>query len=384
MRRAFKYHLYPNTNQEHELGIMLETHRRLYNAALEQRNFVWSQHRMSINYGNQSAELPDLRASNEWFKKTNAASCQATLRRLDKAFQRFFERVKRGETPGYPRFKAKDRFNSIEFPAYGDGIKLIDNKLRVQHIGTIKIKLHRSVGGRIKTVSLKREADKWYAVFSCEIESTKASVNRLPETGIDMGLENFLTDSDGKHEPNPRYLKAELPALRVAQRSISRKKKGGKNRKKIVRTVRRIHARVKNQRREHHYQVADRLIRRFGFIGAERLTVANMVKNRLLSRAISDAGWSQFKSILKHKANKAGASVVEVDPRGTSQKCSGCGKDVPKSLKERWHSCPHCGLLIHRDHNAALNILARARLARTEPVESNVVKRSRPPRSRRL
>jgi len=380
MRRAFKYRLYPNANQGRELQIMLETHRRLYNAALEQRNFAWSQRRVSVGYQDQSAELPDLRATDEWFKKTNHSSCQATLRRLDKAFQQFFERVKRGEKPGHPRFKGRDQFDSIEFPAYGDGIKLIDAKLRVQHVGTIKVKLHRAVEGKIKTVTLKREADRWYVVFSCEVEPVKTTASALPETGIDVGLESFLTDSNGVHEPNPRYLKAELPALRVAQRTVSRKKKSGK----AVRVVRKIHARVRNQRREHHYQVADKLVHRFGFIGAERLTVKNMVKNRSLARAISDAGWSQFLSILKHKASKAGASVVEVDPRGTSQECSGCGKDVPKPLKERWHACPHCGLSIHRDHNAALNILARARLARTEPVESNVVNGSRPPRSRRL
>lgn len=317
-------------------------------------------------------------------KKTNHSSCQATLRRLDKAFQQFFERVKRGEKPGHPRFKGRDNFDSVEFPAYGDGIKLIDTKLRAQHIGTVKVKLHRPVEGKIKTVTLKRETDNWYVVFSCEVEPTKAAPRSTPEIGIDVGLESFLTDSEGTPEANPRYLKAELPALRVAQRAVSRKKKGGKNRKKAIKAVRKIHARVKNQRREHHYQVADKLVRRCGFIGVERLAVSNMVKNRSLSRAISDAGWSQFLSILKHKANKAGASVVEVDPRGTSQECSGCGKEVPKPLKERWHSCPSCGLSLHRDHNAALNILARARLARTEPVESNVVKRSRPPRSRRL
>ena len=383
--RAFKYRLYPNSNQLRELWIMLETHRRLYNAALEQRNWIWKQRHVSINYNSQSAELPDLRVGSEWMAKTNHSSCQATLRRLDKAFQRFFDRIKRGEEPGHPRFKGRDRFDSVEFPAYGDGIKLIDTKLRIQHVGTVKVKLHRPVGGRIKTVTLKCEADKWYAIFSCEAEAMEAPASQLPETGIDVGLESFLTDSNGVHEPNPRYLKAELPALRVAQRTVSRRRKGGKNRKRAVRKVRVIHARIKNQRREHHYQVADKLIRRFGFIGAERLSVSNMVRNRSLSRAISDAGWSQFLGILKHKANKAGASVVEVDPRGTSQECSGCGKEVPKPLSCRWHSCPHCELSIHRDHNAALNILARARQARTELAGLNAAAvRARVPRSRRL
>jgi putative transposase len=383
--KAFKYRLYPNANQERELGIMLETHRRLYNAALEQRKWMWHDHCVSVCYGGQSAELPDLRASNEWMRKTNHSSCQATLRRLDKAYQRFFERIELGKTPGHPRFKARDQFDSVEFPSYGDGIKLLDSKLRIQHIGTIKVKLHRPVEGRIKTVSFKREADKWYAVFSCEVAPAKIQPSKLPDAGIDVGLESFLTDSDGVHESNPRYLKAGLPALRVAQRAVDRKTKGGKNRKKASVVVRNLHARIRNQRREHHYQTADKLVRRFGFIGVERLAVANMVRNRSLARAISDAGWSRFLGILKHKAEKAGASVMEVDPRGTSQECSGCDKTVSKTLKDRWHSCPHCGLSIHRDHNSALVILARARQARTELAGLNVAAvRARVPRSRRL
>lgn len=356
MRRAFKYRLYPNADEARELNIMLETHRRLYNAALAQRKDAWEKEKKAVYYGDQSAWYKKERETNRFFAKINFSSAQATLRRLDKAFRNFFRRVKNGEKPGYPRFKSCNRYESVEFPSYGDGIRLLGNRLRIQHVGRIKVKMHRPLEGKIKTVTLKREGEHWYAVFSCDLGDVLIPKSTLPEVGIDMGLERFLTDSEGGFEENPRYLEKELPALRRAQRALSRKKKGGKNQIKARRKVRRIHEKVRNLRREHHYQVADRLVRRYGFIAAEGLSIVNMLKNRRLARAISDAGWSQFLSILKHKAEKAGASVMEVDPGGTSQECSRCGKKISKDLSERWHSCPYCGLSIHRDHNAAVTI----------------------------
>ena len=384
-RQAFKFRLYPNANQERELGIMLETHRRLYNACLEQRKTAYEKEKKSIYYGDQSAWFTKTKESNDYYKRVNRSSAQATMRRLEKSFRNFFRRIKKGTgKPGYPRFKGRDYFDSVEFPAYGDGIKLKSGKLYVQNIGMVKIKLHRKIEGKIKIVTLKREAGCWYAAFSCELPASKIKSNK-PPVGIDVGLESFLTNSNGDHEPNPRYLKVELPELRRKQRSVSRKKKGGKNRRKGVKRVQRLHARVRNKRREHHHQVALKLVRRFGLIAAERLNIQGMLKNRRLARAISGAGWAGFLSTLRHKAIKVGAAFVEVDAKGTSQECSGCGKLVPKTLKDRWHSCPHCHLSLHRDHNSALVILKRA-LARTEPTgpETRALVSSGVPRSRRL
>jgi putative transposase len=281
-------------------------------------------------------------------------------------------RVKAGENPGYPRSKGRDRFDSIEFPAYGDGIKLIDGKLRVQHVGMVKVKLHRPIEGKIKTVALKREAGHWYAVFSCDLGPVEVEPSANPPVGIDVGLESFLTTSDGEQEPNPRYQKEALPALRRAQRALARKRTGGKNRRKSKREVAKIHARVARLRREHHHQVALKLVRRYGFIAAESLSVTNLLKNGQLARSISDAGWSGFLGTLRHKAESAGVAYVEVDARGTSQQCSGCGAEVGKDLSVRRHDCGHCGLSLHRDENAARNILARGLLARTGPVGGNV------------
>lgn len=385
MRRAYKYRLYPNRNQGRELDIMLETHRRLYNSCLDQRKTAYEVEDRTVKYTEQSAWFKEERTTNPYFARLNFSSAQATMRRLDKSFQNFFRRVKDNVfKPGYPRFKSRDHYNSIEFPAYGDGVRLKDGKLYVQHVGTIRVKLHRPVDGTIKTVTLKNEAGKWYVIFSCDLRVPQVEPSTNPPVGIDVGLEHFLTTSEGKYESNPRYLKGVLPQLRREQRSLFRKVKGGSNRRKTRKKVSKIHTRVCNLRREHHYQVACRLVLAYGLIAVESLDIKRMLGNHRLARAISDAGWSGFLNILKHKAESAGVQVVEVDSRGTSQQCSRCGQEVRKDLSVRRHVCPYCGLSMHRDHNAALNILARG-LARTEPAEVNVDHQvKRPPRSQRL
>ena len=370
MRRAFKFRLYPNANQARELGIMVETHRRLYNAALEQRKLAYETRGISLNYYAQANQLKELRADDPYQARTNFSSEQATLRRLDTSYQNFFRRCKQGSrAPGFPRFKGRDHFDSVTFPTYGDGIRLKDNRLRVQHVGAIRTKVHRAVEGTIKTASIKRESDKWFVVLSCDLGDVVVPPSTLPAGGIDVGLEVFLTTSDGQRIENPRYLKAEIPQLRRLQRATSRKKRGGRNRRKASRRVRVLHARVRNLRHEHHHQTALFLIRLYGLIGVEGLRVSNMLKNHSLARAISDAGWAGFVNVLRCKAERAGAEVVAVNPAWTSQDCSGCGVEVPKNLGERWHTCPHCGLFLHRDENAARNILARALLARTGPTD---------------
>jgi putative transposase len=385
MRQAYRYRLFVNTNQSQKLASALETHRRLYNACLNQRKTTYETDKKSIKYTEQSAWFKEQRLTNPYFATLNFSSAQATMRRLDKAFANFFRRIKEPTAKkGYPRFKSRDRYDSVEFPSYRNGIRLNGNKLYVQSVGNIRVKLHRPIDGTIKTVTLKRDGDKWFVVFSWEVSDVPIVNISKPAVGIDVGLTNFLTTSDSTVEPNPRYLKDALPQLRRVGRAVARKKKGGSNRRKAVRRLQKVHVCVRNLRREHHYRVAHRLVLAYGLIAAESLNIANMLKNRRFSRAISDAGWAGFLSILRHKAAKAGVQFVEVDPRWTSQDCSQCGQEVKKDLSVRWHECPHCGLSLDRDQNAARNILARG-LARTGPAGVNVDhKVKRAPRSRRL
>lgn len=383
MRRAFKYRLFTNVNQERELEIALETHRRLYNACLDYRQLAYECFGATVSYADCSRWYKGQRATNPYFARLNFSSAQATMRKLDRAFVAFFRRVKAGETPGYPRFKGKDRFDSIEFPAHGDGIRLTGNRLRIQHVGTIRVKLHRPVEGTIKTVTLKREAGKWFVVVSCELPDVPILPTERPPVGIDVGLEKFLTTSEGVQEPNPRYLKDALPELRRAGRSVARKKRGGSNRRKAARRLAKVHARVKNLRREHHHKTALKLVRRHGFIAVERLNIRGMLGNDRLSRAISDAGWSGFLLTLRSKAESAGVAFVEVNARGTSQECPDCGNVVRKDLSQRWHSC-ECGCSLDRDEASARVILARGLLAWAGPAERKVGVARPAPRSRRL
>lgn len=371
MRKAFKFRLYPDANQTRELGITLESHRRLYNACLGQRKSAYEEDDISVTYPQQSAWFKNQRYVNKWFAKLNFSSAQATMRRLDKAYVAFFRRTKSGQKPGFPRFKAQGRFKSVEFPAYGNGIKMLSTgKLRVQHVGHIKVKQHRAIEGEIKTVSLKLEDDKWYVVFSCDLGEVRMLPSQNPPVGVDVGIESFLTTSDGQHVPNPNYLKKQLPVIRRVGRFVSRKKMGGKNRKKAVKRLRRLHAKIADLRHDHRHKTSLDLCRRYGLIAVEGLNIEGMLKNRRLSRAIADAAWGGFLLTLKQKAESAGVSVVEVSARGTSQECSGCGAVVLKRLSERTHSCPNCKLVLQRDVNAARVILARA-LARTGPAGAN-------------
>jgi putative transposase len=365
VRKAFKYRLYPAAAQEQALTEMLETHRRLYNQALAERKTAWEERRESVLYGQQSAHLKDERTTNPYLARTNFSSCQATLRRLDSAFQAFFRRIKAGETPGYPRFKARTRFDSVEFPSYGDGCKLDGAAVYFQHIGRVKIKLHRPVEGTIKTISFKREADGWHVVFSCELPDPEVAPSQLPPTGIDLGLKVFLVTADGRMIAPPRYHRKAQAALRRAQRAVARKQKGSNRRKKAVARLAKHHLHVANQRRNFHHHVARHLTSQYGMIAHEALNIQGIARSHL-AKSTHDVGWGQFLTILHSKAEGAGVRVLAVPPANTTQQCSACGAlpatpEQRKTLGDRVHHCRSCGYIADRDRNAAQNILRLGR-----------------------
>ncbi len=360
MRKAFLYRLYPNRVQSDKLSSLIDITRQLYNAALQERRDAWRMQRKSLNYYNQANELKELRQELPEIAQLNYSATQDMLRRLDKSFKAFFRRIKSGEKAGFPRFKGHDRFNSITFPTYGDGIKVKDNRLYVQNVGLIKIKIHRSLEGEINTVTIKRECDKWYAVFSNTTEIEPLPISNK-EVGIDVGLESFAVTSDGECINNPHYLKVSQSRLRVAQRKVARRKKASNNRHKAVKLLARQHLKIKNQRNTFLHEKANNIIQVYGYIAAEDLRIKSMVCNHHLARSISDASWGRFLDILSYKAEYAGRKFTQVNPNSTSQICSVCGFRVPKDLSIRVHNCPNCGVSLHRDFNSALNILALGR-----------------------
>ncbi len=365
MKKAYLYRLYPTEEQAALLQQQLDVAREVYNACLLERREAYRMAGVTLNYYTQANQLKRIRQDCPDIAAVNFSMLQAICRRAQRAYDTFFRRVKAGQTPGFPRFKSHLRFNSVTFPSYGNGCNLRDNRLYIQGVGTLKVKLHRPVGSPIKTVTLKRVGRRWCAVLVCEV-----AVVPLPATGravgIDLGLASFLMTDAGTAVEHPRPLRAAQARLRRAQRSLARKQCGSHRRAKQRRRVARLHEKVANVRRNFQHQTAHKLVQAFDFICHEDLAIRNMMRNHSLARSISDAAWSQFIAILAGKAEGAGRRAIAVNARDTSQTCV-CGAPVPKDLSERWHQCPRCGLSLPRDQVSAKLIKARGLevLART-------------------
>ena len=301
--------------------------------------------------------LPEWKKNKPELKGVFSQTLQNVQERVDLAFKAFFRRVKAGETPRYPRFKGKGWYDSFTYPQLG--FKLLSGKLRLSKIGDIKIKLHRPIEGKIKRLTVRRSStEKWFACFSVEIDDPpKPPWKDGLMAGIDVGLENFATLSNGEKIDNPRFFRSEEKALAKAQRRLSKYETGTPERKKALKVVQRTHERIANRRYDFAHQVSHNLVERFGLIAFEDLSITNMLKNHCLAKSVSDAAWRMLVITTSYKAESAGSMVVLVDPRNTSQLCSRCGLKVPKSLSDRVHGYPQCGLVMDRDENAAMNIL---------------------------
>ena len=359
MRKTFKYRLYPTATQAELLRMQLSEACRLYNAAVQERRDAYRTHRKSLNYYDQAGQLKEIRDGGG-LELPNYHCAQDVLKRVEKTFKAFFNRIKKGQKPGFPRFKPARRYDSITFPSHGDGNKLLEKHLRVPGVGEIKIKLHRPISGKIKTVSLKREGQQWYACFSveCEPKPLPALGNAI---GIDVGLESFAALSNGKYIPNPRWYSKAEAKLRRAQRKVARRKKGSHRRRKAVALLQKVHARIWRLRNEFQHIESFKLIRDFGILVIEQLNVKGLAGG-MLSKAVQDVGWASFFSKMAYKAESAGRTLIKVNPAGTSQTCL-CGATVRKLLSDRVHVCMECGLVAPRDLVSAQVILERARIS---------------------
>jgi putative transposase len=356
--RTYQYRLYPTPAQEKRLEQVLEVCRNWYNMCLAERKWAWETERRNVTRYNQQATSIHYRRT---FKASFvlAQTLQSVCGDIDKAFKFFFHRVKSGKTPGYPRFKARTRFNSFEFPQYGKGAKIDGRRLRLFGIGRVRARWSRPIEGKIKTVRIKRKAGHWYASFACEIEAPLP----LPQTGravgVDVGITSLITTSDGDKVEHPAFYRKGQAELRRNQRKLARAQRGSNNYKKALSAVQRQRRRVANQRKDYLHKISRALINTYDAIAIEDLRVANMARNRHLSKSIMDSGWSMFRDMLTYKAESAGRQIAFVDPAYTSKCCSRCGAIFPDfDLSTRWVKCA-CGLSMDRDHNAAINILAR-------------------------
>ena len=381
MFTAYQYRVYPTYKQRQTFEKQLEACQTVYNQALAMRKEAFEQKGEAPTYNKQAGMLTQLRRKSVFWTSAHIDLLQDTLRRLDKAYKAFFRRVNNGLKPGFPRFKGKGRCRSMTYSHLS--VKLLREIkgrlacLVVPKVGQVLIQLHRPLpDGRIKTLTIQRKASGWYASICVEVDDVpKVEIQSV--VGVDVGLQSFLTTSDGEKAENPRHLRRAEKKLKRKQCRVSKRNKGSNRRKKLVHELALQHERVVNQRKDFHGKTAHQLYSRYNAVVVEDLQIRNMVKNHHLAKSISDAAWGNFILTLGTcaKAENAGLHLLKVPPHGTSQICSSCGEKVKKSLAVRVHRCDSCGLVLDRDHNAAINILQRCARSVLPPVGAAVALR---------
>lgn len=361
MIKTFKYRLVPTRKQHTALQHTLDLCRNLYNCALEQRKM------QRIGQFAQMRQVTDVRAEFPEYKETHVHILQNVVKKLDRAFQGFFRRIKSGQKAGFPRFKGKDRFDSFAFN--NTGFKLAGRYLQLSKIGAVKLRLSRPLpdGSTIKSLVVKRSNSNWYACLAVEFLPVHLPANDL-QVGIDVGVVQYATFSDGS-EPiaNPRFYENAQAELRRSQRKVARRKKGSHRRRKAVAFLRKLHEHIANKRNDFLHKQTTALIRKYGTIGVENLNIAGMVQGNC-SKQILDASWGTWLRMLVFKAEEAGRRIVAVDPKFTSQTCPCCGyKDAKNRPSQAEFRCLDCGFEANADFIASVNISARI-----EPLGVNV------------
>ena len=358
MKKAFKYRIFPTIKQTKTLDQTLGRCCWLYNYFLEKRKDSWEKEEGGLSYIDQCNAFVQLKKEHPFLVEVYSQVLQNVAARVDLAFKSFFRRIKSGGKPGYPRFRGKFRYDSFTYTQ--SGFKLLKNVVRLSKIGGVKIKLHRPIEGKIKTCTVRRTpTGKWFISFVCDLGHKPIKQPVTPATGIDVGLENFATLSNGEQIDNPRFFMHEEKVLAKSQRKLSAQKKATKAREKARKVVARIHERIRNKRHNFTHQLSRKVVDRFNTMCVEDLSINDMQKDgfRCINKSIGDAAWRIFLDCLEYKAEYAGKRVVKVNPAYTSQTCSRCGTRQKLKLSDRMYHCPCCNFSLNRDHNAAINIL---------------------------
>jgi putative transposase len=383
MLLTYQYRLQPTPEQVATMSHWGEMLRRHWNYALGER-LEWLRRTRSrmdrcslisepigsipepVNYYSQAAALKETKALFPEYRNIYADCQQQNLMRLDKAWKRWMVPDKTGKRGGRPRFKKRGNICSFTFPRVNSakaGAHLIGRVIKLSKIGEIPVVLHRPIpnGFEIKQATIISKADGWYVSLSLEDETVPMTLG-LEEVesavGIDVGLEKFLTTSNGEVVAVPKFYRKAQALLAKAQQQLARKEKGSKNYERQANRIARLHLHVARQRQDFHYQVAHWLCKTYDLIGFEKLNIKGLARTRL-AKSILDVAWRKFLDILQAVAVKRGKRTQEVDARGTSIECFQCGERVVKPLSERVHNCPNCELSLDRDLNASLNILQR-------------------------
>ncbi|PWC40896.1 RNA-guided endonuclease TnpB family protein [Azospirillum sp. TSO35-2] len=358
---SYRYRLYPNRAQNVGLEMMLGSFCDLYNAGLQQRIEAYRRQGKTLRYIDQAAELKAVRVVDERLAGYSFSAEQQVLRRLDKAFTAFFRRLKTKTKAGFPRFQAKNRFDSAEFRV-GDGLTVRKSKrLGITGIpGEIKVNWHRDlpIGAKIGAAVLSHSAGRWFVCFQIALPDQEVQPRDGAAVGIDVGLSNLIATSDGERVETPQWTRHAAKKQRRLQRALARCKRGSKRRLKAKQRLARHSAATANQRQNFLHTLSRALVDRYAVIALEDLSVDRLARS-MLAKAVHNAAWGQLRHFIEYKAASAGVRVDVIDPRGTSQTCPACGAVVAKTLSDRVHRCD-CGCVLDRDVAAAKVIQQRA------------------------
>jgi putative transposase len=383
--RTYRFLLQPTSRQRTGLERLCLGQCELYNAALEERRGAWAWERRSVSFFDQCRTLTETREVRPDLFECGVTVCRGTLMRLDRAFSAFYRRCHIGETPGYPRFKAASRFDSVQWEdTDGWGLDTETKRLRLMGIGHVKLRMHRPLRGTPKAITVSRQGQRWWVSIRC----ADVPAQPLPATGhsvgIDFGICALVATSDGELVSEGRFAKKAQDRLAGAQRAVSTKQRGSTHRRRACEAVGRAHRKVANQRKDLAHQLSRRLVNDNDLIVVENLRVPQMSRRPKprpnakggfdrngasakagLNRSIADAGWGIVRSMLDYKAEDAGRELIAVDPHHTSTRCASCGHTESENrVSQAVFRCRHCGHEDHADVNAARNILRAGRAQR--------------------
>lgn len=364
LKKGFKYRLEPTIGQRQLFAQFAGATRFLYNRGLEQRKTAYEKEGKSLRHFEQNNELVALKRqeSTAWLKDIHSQVLQQALKNLDTAFQNFFQNVRSGKKPGFPRFKCKGVRDSFRYP---QGVKILDGNVYLPKIGWVKFRKSREIEGEIKQTTIIREGDHWYIAFSTECEKPEPSPVPIREehaVGIDMGLKHFATMASGKdnkptYVENPRFFTQYLPRLRVLARRLAKKVKFGKNWIKAKKQLAKLHARIRHCREDFVHKLSTMIVKSHDIICVEGLDITSLLEksSKGMSRAIADASWRFFLRSLEYKAKAQGKHFVTTGKYFPStQMCSICGSRQKMELSNRQYRCSHCSNVIERDLNSAI------------------------------
>jgi putative transposase len=364
LKKGFRFRLDPTDSQRQRFAQFSGASRFLYNRGLAQRKELYEKTGKGVSYFEQNNELVSLKkeAPTSWLKDIHSQVLQQALKNLDAAFQNFFNNLKKGRKPGFPRFKCKGVRDSFRYP---QGVHIENSQVYLPKIGYVRFRKSREIEGILKQTTILREGGHWYVSFSCEIEVNDpipAPITEEKAVGIDMGLKSFAVMASGRNNvakriDNPRFFTQDLPRLRVLSQRLSKKAKGSKNWLRAKLQLSKLHARIRHCREDFAHKLSAEIIKSHDIICVEGLDIANLLQTgtRSLSRAIADASWRFFLGCLKYKAREKGKHFVETGQYFPStQICSSCWHRQKMELQDRIYRCNNCSMEMDRDLNSAI------------------------------